>query len=106
MNVDLHGCFSAGRPISRTHRDNQGRAGSTSQAEYAGSIPVIGSTLTSSNAVRIIRTGTLVTECHNSIQTLSSALQGIVLRVGVETHGQTGVVVADPRRDRRDGHTR
>ena len=42
--MDLHGCLSAVRPSGRIFKDSGGRIESTSQAEYAGSIPVIGST--------------------------------------------------------------
>ena len=38
------GNISAGQRPRRTHRDTRGHIGSASQAEYAGSIPVIGST--------------------------------------------------------------
>jgi hypothetical protein len=42
--TDLHGCISAGSPHSTTHRDAHRCTESTSQVEYAGSIPVIGFT--------------------------------------------------------------
>jgi hypothetical protein len=45
--------------VYSTVQDRHGPRESTSQAENAGSIPVIGSALTSSNAVRTVRTGSL-----------------------------------------------
>ena len=49
--IDLHGCLSAVRLTRQTVRDSYGHRESTSQAEYSGSIPVIGSMLTSANGV-------------------------------------------------------
>jgi hypothetical protein len=49
--------FSHVAPLRQTLVDAQQRSKSTSQAEYAGSIPVIGSTSTSAYAVRICSTG-------------------------------------------------
>ena len=48
--ADEHGCTSAGRLIRQTLRDSDGLCESTSQAEYAGSIPVIGSPPNRANA--------------------------------------------------------
>ncbi|MDT5260760.1 MAG: hypothetical protein QOD10_5840 [Mycobacterium sp.] len=45
--ADLHGCLFADGLTQRAAGDAPGPSESTSQAEYAGSIPVIGSTLTS-----------------------------------------------------------
>ena len=60
---------SAGlQPNPRTHLDALRRPESTSQAEYAGSIPVIGSTLNWADAVRTVQLAGLgVTGCHKSI---------------------------------------
>jgi hypothetical protein len=48
---DNHEHIFAAKPSFWTHRDTPERTESTSQAEYAGSIPVIGSTLTSDDSV-------------------------------------------------------
>ena len=55
--VDVHGRVFAGQGDSWTSVDSCKRPESTSQVEYAGSIPVIGSTSTSGNAVRTVRLG-------------------------------------------------
>jgi hypothetical protein len=44
MPMDLHGCFCAGGLLQQTRLGPLAHSESTSQAEYAGSIPVIGST--------------------------------------------------------------
>ena len=71
-----------------------------SQAEYAGSIPVIGSTLTSASAVRMVRKSPSVSRRsqlpENSIQRGPRSLECFTLRVRVEPHGQACVLMPDP----------
>ncbi|MGB7113128.1 MAG: hypothetical protein WBD77_21775, partial [Mycobacterium sp.] len=54
--MDALGRVFAARAVSRTHEDAAEHPKSTSQAEYAGSIPVIGSTLTCLESFRRART--------------------------------------------------
>jgi hypothetical protein len=54
------------------------------------------------NAVRNIRfPASMSRRCHHPIEGVTGSLQSIVLRVRIEPHRQTGVLVSDPRRDQR-----
>ena len=79
-----------------------GLAKTASQAEYAGSIPVIGST---SPARTLFETFDSRPRCHDDVTTRlkvsPAAFKAVVLRVRIEPHRQTGVLVSDPRRDQR-----